>query len=449
MTIRHFARALTAFAGRIALLGTIATAQATAEERTRPVGDVCSLDVSQQSEMVHFRAAALPLGPRSKSGPAFGFATLLGDKLDDSGRGLAIDEAGNVYVTGWTEDTATRRITVAKYSVDGTQVYWKILLPADGAFDWAEGNAIAVDPAGHAYIAGTGRRADGSGTRGLVIKLSPDGEAVLFARSFGTEGSDRNTGTGIARHPISGRLYFCGAAYGSFRQTVGYIYASISEDGATVFYSLLAEAPPGWTVTIVASNTVGETGDHYFAGALQNLGTGEARPFAAWVISNGTFGLANIPNVTGSFRAVAVNEAAGDLLAVGAIGDDSSGDLLIARFRLSSFLRRPDTTTLPGLNRGNSVVLDPKGNAFVTGASPNGFDGGNKDVYVIKIDPFGKVIDGSLRWFGGLGYDEGFGIALADDGICVAGRTASADFPVTDGTELRGPTDAFLARLLK
>src|SRR5262249_50732178 len=101
--------------------------------------------------------------------------------------GIAVDAAGNAYVTGTTESmdfpTTTNQtasggidIFVTKFSPSGDVIYSTYLgSPCDDTV-----NAIAIDPAGNAYI--TGRVDDticAAATPGaLVAKLDPTGGLV-------------------------------------------------------------------------------------------------------------------------------------------------------------------------------------------------------------------------------------------------------------------------------
>jgi hypothetical protein len=136
------------------------------------------------------------------------------------GYGIAVDESGNVYVTGDTTSTnfptlnASQPIKgdlvfgqldafVAKYSSTGVRVYSTYL--GGGSYD--TGNGIAADAAGNAYVTGlTGsgnfpvlnasQPAYGGGLYdAFVTKFSAAG-ARLYSTYLGGEGSE--TGFGIA-----------------------------------------------------------------------------------------------------------------------------------------------------------------------------------------------------------------------------------------------------------
>jgi hypothetical protein len=160
--------------------------------------------------------------------PVLSYSTFLG------GSGIAVDETGSAYVTGFTESTdfPTARplqgtfgggdglsfdAFVAKLSPDGSTLLYSTYLggSSDGhggpayypSSGYDEGTGIAVDGAGSAYVTGYTHSADFptalplQGTYGgngdvFVAKLSPDGSTLLYSTYLG--GSSGEAGTGIA-----------------------------------------------------------------------------------------------------------------------------------------------------------------------------------------------------------------------------------------------------------
>jgi hypothetical protein len=134
--------------------------------------------------------------------------------IGDSIQGVAVDSAGNVYITGNTSGNIPLvnalqskpgggncspypsknfqqcpNIFVAKLDPTGAKLIYSTYVSGDQS-DYAAG--IAVDPAGNAYVAGTtipaGFRPSSSipplGNT-FVKKLSPDGSTLLYTRYIG------------------------------------------------------------------------------------------------------------------------------------------------------------------------------------------------------------------------------------------------------------------------
>jgi len=98
------------------------------------------------------------------------YATYLGGYWGSVANGIAVDAAGNAYVTGWTgaanfpltgtpATPASDLVAFAlKISPDGSKLIYSHLL--GGPTSASQGNAIAVDSSGNAYIAGFNNGSD-------------------------------------------------------------------------------------------------------------------------------------------------------------------------------------------------------------------------------------------------------------------------------------------------
>ncbi|MDT9191152.1 MAG: SBBP repeat-containing protein, partial [Limnospira sp. PMC 894.15] len=141
-----------------------------------------------------------------------------GSDYSSSGNGIAVDDAGNVYATGGfsgsidingdgTADLVSAGRTdayIAKFNRDGTLVWAQSI----GGSDFDSGNGIAVDDAGNVYATGGFSGSidiNGDGTADLVsagwegdayiAKFNRDG-ALVWAQSIG--GRSLDSGNGIA-----------------------------------------------------------------------------------------------------------------------------------------------------------------------------------------------------------------------------------------------------------
>ncbi len=172
-------------------------------------------------------------------------SALLGGSGDSTGFGIALDGAGDAYVTGST--TASGFPTTAgalQTTFSGsTDAFVTELNPTASALVYStflggsagqEGQAVAVDSAGDAFVAGTTTSTDfpttagapqtvfgggpgtdcnslGGGCDAFVSELDPSGGSLLFSTFLGGSSDDR--GEGIALH--GGDAFVCGATTSS------------------------------------------------------------------------------------------------------------------------------------------------------------------------------------------------------------------------------------------
>lgn len=170
------------------------------------------------------------------------YSTFLGGIADDEGMGIAVDAAGNAYVTGETEslnfpttDGAFRRTCtpvptrgqmrticlggdafISKLSPDGSALIYSTYLNGQG---FEVGRSIAVDSAGSAYVTGFTESPDfatvdplqktfgGGKFDAFVLKMNPGGTALTYSTYLG--GSGTEGGYGIAVDG-SGNAYVTG-----------------------------------------------------------------------------------------------------------------------------------------------------------------------------------------------------------------------------------------------
>ena len=135
------------------------------------------------------------------------FGTLLGGPTADTGTALAVDAAGNVFLTGTTAGqfpttagaaiaaSTTAQVFAARLSADGSKFLYSTYLPDTAATS----TAIAVDAHDNAYIAGTT-----AAGHAYVVKVSPDGSSIVYNVPIGGSGSDAATSITIdgAGHAI-------------------------------------------------------------------------------------------------------------------------------------------------------------------------------------------------------------------------------------------------------
>ena len=182
-------------------------------------------------------------------GGAAVYSTYLGGTGPDYGTGIAVDSAGNAYVTGLVTSLnfpvvnflplgpgGGQDIFVSKIDAAGAaQVYTAIL--GGSASDAA--SAIAVDANGSVHIAGTTGSSDyplaspvqdslgdgtcvGSCTNIVVSKINAAGNALIFSSYLGGTGTDRGNGIWVDPGLVSGEAFVAGSTTSTnFPETTG------------------------------------------------------------------------------------------------------------------------------------------------------------------------------------------------------------------------------------
>ena len=462
---------------------------------TYNVADTDNSDIRRYGFSVKAYDATLPL----VLDPGFTvYSGLIGGSDDEAGRGIAVDAAGNAYVTGETESADFPRtvglahagsddVFVAKVRPDGAALVYSVFI--GGSAD-DTGYSIAVDAAGNAYVTGETYSADFPRTVGLahagsadvfVAKVRHDGTALVYSGFIG--GSDDEAGHGIAVD-AAGNAYVTGKTYSAdFPRTVGLAHAGqddafvakVRPDGESLVYSGLIGGSAydnGYSIAVDAAGNAYVTGETLSDDFPRTVGLAHAgsrdvfvakvRPDGAALVYSGLLG--GSANDRGFGIAV---DTAGNAYVTGytssadfprTVGLAHAGkdDVFVAKVR-------PDGAALvysvfiggSADDNGYSIAVDAGGNAYVTGETESAdfpltvglSHAGQDDAFVAKVRPDGEslVYSGLL---GGSDDDQGFGIAVDAAGYAyVTGYTASAEFPRTVGLAHSGSKDVFVLKI--
>jgi hypothetical protein len=92
------------------------------------------------------------------------YSTYVGGSLGDSGQGIAVDNVGSTYITGWTRSTDSPTASPYQPTLNGdADAFVAVLDPTASTFVYStylggggfdQGNGIAVDGNGNAYVTG-------------------------------------------------------------------------------------------------------------------------------------------------------------------------------------------------------------------------------------------------------------------------------------------------------
>ena len=389
----------------------------------------------------------------NSTGTALIYSTYFGGSNRDVGNDIALDSAGNAYITGLTDsgDLPTTpgafRTTIAggdefnsfamKLNATGTAlVYSTYLGPGIGL-------GIAVDTAGNAFITGQAaagypttpgafQTVSGGSSEAFVTKLNPTGTALVYSTFLGGSGFD--VGSKIAIDS-AGNAYVTGRAEAGFPVTPGAFQTTFGGAVWDVFVTKLNSTG----TALVYSTFLGGTG--------VDSGMGIAVNTAGNAYVTGSTDSPNFPVTPGSFQTVKAETTDAFVTELSAAGNS----LIYSTFVGGS-----------GSDLANDIALDTAGNASIVGLTGSGdfpttadaiqsAPGGNNDAFITRLNATGAALVFST-YLGGSMADGGRSVAVDSAGsIYLTGVTFSTDFPTTPGafqTTFGGlQSDGFVAKV--
>jgi hypothetical protein len=390
------------------------------------------------------------------TGSALVYGTYLGGSNGETGDGIAVDAAGQAYVTGETFSPNFPTTPgafdqtyhgggdgyVAKLSADGSALVYGTYLGGFGNPD--SGSGVAVDAAGEAYVSGVTESKDfpttpgafqptygGASSDGFITKLNADGSALLYSTYLGGDGKD---GTYSIRVDGAGNAYVTGSttsAY-NFPTTPG---AFQTKFGGGQWDAFVVKLNPSGTGLVYGTYLGGSGADQAWSVAVDGGGN-------AYV--TGDTQSDDFPTTPGAFQTATIPFAAF------VVKLNSAGSALV----YGTFLGSDDTS-------GFAIAVDAAGNAYVGGdtnstkfpTTAGAFDttyNGAYDVFFAELNATGTgLVYGT--YLGGSNDETGWGIAVDGAGSAyVVGHTFSPNFPTTaDALKRRnrnGVRDGFVTK---
>jgi uncharacterized repeat protein (TIGR01451 family) len=427
---------------------------------------------------VGFRVAAYDKDQPLIIDPVLTYSTFLGGSDYETATSIAVDSAGNAYVTGITLSTDfpttlgaldtshngspgfPRDVFVTKLNAAGSGLVFSTYLGGDGN---DVGNSVAVDAVGNAYVTGETASTNFPTTLGaydqsfnstsfagpdaFVAKFSASG-SLVYSTYLGGSGND--AGLSIAVDTSSNAYvtgYTLGPFFGPGFPTTPGAFGQSSNGNVDAFVTKLNADGSA----LVYSSHLGGDG--------RDIGNGIAVDSAGNAYVTGETGIASstkFPTPPGAYQ-TSYKGGNSDVF-ITKVNAAGSG-LVYSTFVGGS-----------GNDIGNSIALDPVGNAYVTGSvffnptdvhnfptTPGAFKVSVSDQvngFVTKLNAGGSALIYST-YLGGTSEDcsliSGCHIAVDTSGNAyVTGTTRSSDFPTTAGaydTSFNGFEDVFLTKL--
>jgi hypothetical protein len=404
-------------------------------------------------------------------GSAIVYSTIIGGGDDEAGNAIAVDAAGQAWITGATESAnypTLKPLQPADFSAGFLETFATKLSPAGqiqfssylGVASNDHGNDIALDPQGNAYI--TGQAGAQYGPEVFVRKLAADGSQQIYQGFFGAaeRGFDKGSSGQAIAVDAAGNAYITGRTNSIVFPVVDPLQATCSDSDeidCTGDDAFIAKVNPAGTDLVYstylggsrAGSQIGGGGDEGQDIAIDQLGN----IYVAGQTFASDFPVKNAAQPTKS-------------------GADNFSDAFVAKLTAqgdqliyATYLGGEDWEEAHGL------AIDAEGNAYVAGMTSSadfpastdalqpaigrGFclNGSQErycyDGFVAALSPAGSRLWST--YLGGNDDDSANGIAIDSAGsLYVAGKTESFDMPATSGVFQPGKAlneDGFIVKI--
>ena len=346
----------------------------------------------------------------------------------DRAEDMAMDGAGNVYVTGLGQGVSGNfdYVTI-KYDAVGTEIWRTEYNGTGNSLD--EAHAIAVDPSGNVYVTGWSYGGAGTGYDYATVKYNSTGVQQWASRYTNVAGGTDE-------------------AWDIDVDNVGNVFVTGSSDGAGT----------NSAATTVRYNSAGV---QQYANRFEGVGTSIDAGFAIYVdsltgtayVTGYTFqsAAADFDYITLKYNLAGVQQWAtqynspdGNYDEARAIAVDASGNVYVTGYSQTLVLTNYDYATVKynsagvqqwqvryngtgnDYDRANAIALDAAGNVYVTGKSV-GVGSTAEDAFTIKYDNSG-VSQWTARYNGAAnGYDEAKALAVDTSGnVYITGYSYSS-----------------------
>jgi hypothetical protein len=371
--------------------------------------------------------------------PVLSYSTYLGGTQFERGNSIAVDSAGNIYVTGTTDSanfptmnpkqsapSGNGDVFIFKLAPNGTNQIYSTYIGGsseDGGF------GVAVDSTANVYVTGFTRSTDfptvnpaqptpGGADDAFILKLNAAGDGLVYSTYLGGSGDD--VGAKVALDS-AGNANIVGSTDSSDLPTKNALQASTGgfED------VMLAKYSPAGAVVYAT----------YLGGNGYDKGYGVAVDGAGNAYVTGATDSTNFPTKNAAV-----------------VGYGGSSDAFVTKLNASGTdIVYSTYAGGEGNDASYGIAIDGTGSAYITGMtdSSNLHVIGGGDCFVAKLNPSGNLFT-YFTIFGGTEYDGGYGIAVDAAGRAyVTGFTVSSNFPTMQAAQssFSSSEDAVVARL--
>jgi uncharacterized delta-60 repeat protein len=287
---------------------------------------------------------------------------------NDQATALAVDNSGNVYVTGYSDsNNGTYDYATVKYSPDGNQLWVARYNGPGNSSDYAD--ALKIDSSGNVYVTGYSI-GSGTGYDYATIKYSPDGNQLWVARYNGP-GNNRDIANALAIDN-SGNVYVTGYCKAGSGLDFDYATIKYSPDGNQLWVARYNG--PGNSDDRANALAIDSSGNVYVTGYSTGSGTGYDYATVKYSPDGNQLWVAryNGPGNSSDYADALKIDSSGNVYVTGYSTGSGTG------YDYATIKYSPDGNQLwvacysgPGNSddRANALKIDSLGNVYVTGYS--------------------------------------------------------------------------------
>jgi hypothetical protein len=362
---------------------------------------------------------------------------------NDYGTAIAIDDAGNIYVTGESAGSGTAQdYYTIKYNSNG-DIVWASRYNNGTANNTDIASAIVVDDSQNVYVTG---RSWGTSFDYYTIKYGANGVSLWEKRYNNNEANGEDIANAIAVDG-SGNVYVTGQSAGN--GTNWDFYTIAYDPNGNILWTDRYNGT-GNNLDVAKAIVVDESGNVYITGTSVGAGSGNDMLTIKYNSLGNDLWTARynaIANGSDEPNALAVDESGNVYITGLSVGAGSGADYLTIKYDPNGEELWDNRYSGPNPGSSNvddqatSIAVDASGNVFVTGRS---VQGGNYNYATLKYDANGNTMWESTYDHPSNSNDTGVALALDAAGdVYVTGNSifaaidiATVKYNSEDGEEL-------------
>ncbi|OGU81157.1 MAG: hypothetical protein A2W11_04660 [Ignavibacteria bacterium RBG_16_35_7] len=347
----------------------------------------------------------------------------------DSVRNLAVDNDRNVYVTGSSTSSNLLDYTTLKYNLNG-QLLWEARYDGPGHFR-DEAKWLAIDNSGNVYVTGSSRSGVQAGTEDFAtLKYNSNG-VQQWAAIYNGPANSTDAAVKVAVD-ISGNVYVTGYSYGTYID-----YTTIKYNSNGVQQWVARYNGTGNSLDSPSALAVDNSGNVFVTGWSRSTTLYNSEDFLTIKynsdgVEQWTARYNGPDNLIDAAASLTIDNSSNVLVTGYSLSASTQTDYVTIKYNSSGvqqWLAKYNNNSFNGSDIARMVITDNSGNAYVTGTSGTEYPLGYPNYVTIKYDSSG--IEQWVSAYNGPGNAEDvpYSIALDFSGnVYVTGKTTVPGF---------------------